>query len=59
VHNQLPATIIVLLSGQAGISDLLRQAKERGYEFSLLAKPIHPEKLVEYLKLKGPQFWKK
>jgi CheY-like chemotaxis protein len=57
VRNQLPATVIVLISGQAGISDLLRQAKDGGYEFNLLAKPIHPEKLLEYLKQKAPHFW--
>lgn len=58
VHTQLPATLIVLLSGQAGITDLLRQAKDGGYEFNLLAKPIHPEKLLEYLKQKAPHFWR-
>lgn len=57
VQNQLPATVIVLLSGQAGITDLLRQAKDVGYEFNLLAKPIHPEKLLEYLKKKAPHLW--
>jgi CheY-like chemotaxis protein len=57
VRNQLPATVIVLLSGQAGITDLIRQAKENGYEFNLLAKPIHPEKLLEYLKQKAPRLW--
>jgi FixJ family two-component response regulator len=57
VRNQLPATVIVLISGQAGITDLLRQARNGGYEFNLLAKPIHPEKLLEYLKRKAPHFW--
>jgi CheY-like chemotaxis protein len=55
VRNQLPATVIILISGQAGITDLLRQAKDGGYKFNLLAKPIHPEKLLEYLKKKAPQ----
>jgi CheY-like chemotaxis protein len=58
VRDQLPATVIVLLSGQAGITNLIRQAKENGYEFNLLAKPIHPEKLLEYLKQKAPHLWK-
>jgi CheY-like chemotaxis protein len=57
VRNQLPGTVIVLISGQAGIIDLLRQARDGGYEFNLLAKPIHPEKLLEYLKRKAPHFW--
>ena len=57
VRQQLPATVIVLLSGQAGVTDLIRQAKDGGYEFHLLAKPIHPEKLLEYLQRKAPHLW--
>lgn len=52
VSKELPKTRIVLFSGQAGITDILRQAKEDGYVFELLAKPIHPEKLVERFRLK-------
>ena len=52
VSKELPKTRIVLFSGQAGITDILRQAKEDGYLFELLAKPIHPEKLVERLRQK-------
>jgi CheY-like chemotaxis protein len=57
VRNQLPATVIVLISGQAGVTDCLRKARDQGYEFNLLAKPIHPEKLLEYLKQTAPHFW--
>ena len=52
VSKELPKTRIVLFSGHAGITDILRQAKEDGYVFELLAKPIHPEKLVERFRLK-------
>ena len=45
-----PATKTLLLSGQAGISDILREGRERGYEFQLVGKPIHPEKLIEHIK---------
>ena len=48
----LPATKILLFSGQVGVSDILRQGKEEGYVFDLVAKPIHPEKLIEHLKKK-------
>jgi len=58
VRKLLPDTQIVLFSGQAGITDLLRQAKDHGYEFDLLAKPIHPEKLLGHLKAKTPAFRK-
>lgn len=58
VRRDLPATVIVLISGQAGVTDLLRDAHALGNEFNLLAKPIHPEKLLEYLKSKAPHLWK-
>ena len=49
VTKMYPATKTLLISGQAGISDLLENSKARGYEFPLLAKPVHPSKLVEGL----------
>jgi CheY-like chemotaxis protein len=58
VRRELPSTVIVLISGQTGVTDLLRDAHERGHEFNLLAKPTHPEKLLEYLKQKAPHLWK-
>lgn len=45
-----PQLTILLFSGQAGISDILLEGQRRGYEFELLAKPIHPLKLIERLK---------
>jgi len=45
-----PAIRILLLSGQAGTAEILLEAKKQGYEFELLAKPIHPLKLIERLK---------
>lgn len=44
-----PATTVLLFSGQAGISDILQDGKSRGYEFELIAKPIHPLRIVERL----------
>ncbi len=58
VRKYLPRTVIVLISGQAGVADLLHEAKMGGYDFDLLAKPMHPEKLTEYLKGKAPHLWK-
>jgi len=52
VSTELPRTRIVLFSGQAGITDILHRAKEHGYVFDLLAKPMHPEKLVNFLRRK-------
>jgi CheY-like chemotaxis protein len=45
-----PSTKIMLFSGQAGISEILEDSKAKGFEFPLLAKPVHPTKLVEGLK---------
>lgn len=58
VRKELPRTVIILISGQAGVADLLRDANLGGYHFDLLAKPMHPEKLLEYLKGKAPHLWK-
>lgn len=45
-----PALRILLFSGQAGIANILDKSRQMGFEFPLLAKPVHPMKLVESLK---------
>jgi DNA-binding NtrC family response regulator len=47
-----PSTKILLFSGQAGISDIVAEGQRKGYEFELIAKPIHPLRLIERLKAK-------
>lgn len=47
ISKMYPVTKILLFSGQAGISEILEQSKARGFEFPLLAKPVHPTKLIE------------
>jgi DNA-binding NtrC family response regulator len=42
-----PDVKVVLFSGQAATADLLREASRKGHEFRLLAKPIHPQKLLD------------
>lgn len=49
VRALLPDCRILLFSGQAGVDDLLRDARLRGHQFELLLKPIHPSELVEHL----------
>jgi DNA-binding NtrC family response regulator len=44
-----PDCKVVLFSGQASTADLLAEAGRKGHHFHLLAKPIHPEKLLEDL----------
>lgn len=50
MRNLYPSINILLFSGQAGISDILTEAEKRGFHFEIVAKPIHPRKLVEHLK---------
>jgi DNA-binding NtrC family response regulator len=44
-----PECKVLLFSGQAATADLLREASRKGHEFRLLAKPIHPQKLLDDL----------
>jgi CheY-like chemotaxis protein len=50
VSKMFPAARILLFSGQTGISEILVDAQKRGFVFDLVAKPIHPLKLIEHLK---------
>jgi CheY-like chemotaxis protein len=50
IRKMHPAAKILLFSGQAGISDILLSGQQQGLKFQLIAKPIHPLKLVQLLK---------
>jgi hypothetical protein len=50
IRKMFPAARILLFSGQTGISDILTEGYKRGFEFELIAKPIHPLKLIERLR---------
>jgi DNA-binding response OmpR family regulator len=50
VRKKLPATMILLFSGQAGTIDLLEEARAAGHDFDVLEKPMHPVRLIEHLK---------
>jgi CheY-like chemotaxis protein len=50
IRKTYPRTRVVLFSGQAGIADMLEDSRTRGYEFPLLAKPVHPSQLIEKLR---------
>lgn len=49
----LPNIKILLFSGQAATADLLEKARMQGYEFEILAKPVHPQDLLSRLRSKG------
>jgi len=42
--------LLLLFSGQAATADLLEKARTRGYEFEILAKPVHPKDLLNKLR---------
>jgi CheY-like chemotaxis protein len=50
IHKMHPAAKILLFSGQAGISEILLKGQQQGLEFELIAKPLHPLKLIQMLK---------
>ncbi|MFZ0633723.1 MAG: response regulator [Acidobacteriaceae bacterium] len=50
LRDELPQTRVLLFSGQAATSELMRRAEERGYHFELFPKPIHPDELIARLR---------
>jgi CheY-like chemotaxis protein len=46
----IPECRVLLFSGQAGTSDLLQEARARGYHFEVLPKPIPPSELLARLR---------
>lgn len=52
IRQAHPATAVLLFSGQAGVSEILEEGLQRGYTFELIAKPVHPLKIVERLREK-------
>ena len=50
IRALLPRIKILLFSGQAATADLLEKARAKGYEFEILAKPVHPHDLLTKLR---------
>ena len=50
IRELLPNIKILLFSGQAATADLLEKARAQGYEFEILAKPVHPQDLLAKLR---------
>jgi CheY-like chemotaxis protein len=50
IRELLPEIKILLFSGQAATADLLEKARTEGYEFEILAKPVHPQDLLSRLR---------
>lgn len=50
IRALLPGIKVLLFSGQAATADLLEKARAQGYEFEILAKPVHPQDLLNRLR---------
>jgi CheY-like chemotaxis protein len=50
IRALLPSVKVLLFSGQAATADLLERAHARGYDFEILAKPVHPQDLLNKLR---------
>jgi DNA-binding response OmpR family regulator len=42
-----PNCRVILLSGHVATTDLLEAAEAQGYNFDILAKPVHPSELLQ------------
>jgi CheY-like chemotaxis protein len=50
IRELLPGIKVLLFSGQAATADLLEKARAHGHEFEILAKPVHPQDLLNKLR---------
>lgn len=50
VRKKMPNCKVLLFSGQSATADLLEKARADGYEFEILAKPVHPSDLLAKLR---------
>jgi len=50
IRELLPSIKILLFSGQAATAGLLENAHAEGYDFEILAKPVHPQDLISKLR---------
>jgi DNA-binding NtrC family response regulator len=45
-RRRCPQCKVLLFSGQAATANLLESARNRGYDFEVLSKPVHPADLL-------------
>jgi len=45
--EEFPKCQVLLFSGMASTSDLLKNAHEKGYDFRMLSKPVAPQVILE------------
>jgi DNA-binding NtrC family response regulator len=45
-HSLCPKCKVLLFSGALNSGNLLEEAKQKGYDFQILAKPVHPKDML-------------
>jgi DNA-binding response OmpR family regulator len=50
IAEAIPDCKILLFSGQPATADLLIQARRNGHSFEVMAKPVHPDVILEQIK---------
>jgi CheY-like chemotaxis protein len=50
ICKALPNCQVLLVSGNENAADLLKDANERGHDFEILAKPVHPSVIIDRLR---------
>ncbi|RXH53990.1 response regulator [Granulicella sibirica] len=50
IRTLRPDCKVLLFSGQAATADLLYGARAQGYDFEMIAKPVHPTELLAKLR---------
>lgn len=53
VSRACPECRVLLFSGNPEVGDLMARARDDGHEFEVLAKPVHPKDILEWLEEKG------
>lgn len=49
IRDGVPGCKFVLISGHPSTTELLKVATDEGNAFSVLAKPVHPQAIIEHL----------
>ena len=50
ICKTLPNCKVLLVSGNEKAADLLKDANERGHDFEILPKPVHPSVIIDRLR---------
>ena len=50
LRNELPQTRVLLFSGQAATSELMRRVEDKAYDLEIFPKPVHPGELIARLR---------